>query len=35
MFSLMALIGDPVYEHFSKGFRGPPRIEIVITLLRV
>ena len=25
VFSLMVLIGDPVYEHLSKGFRGQPR----------
>ena len=27
MFSLMALIGDPTYSYFSKGFRGQERIK--------
>ena len=25
LFSLMALIRDPIYEYLSKGFRGQPR----------
>ena len=28
VFSLMALIGDPIYDYFSKGFRGQPSDEL-------
>ena len=26
LFSLMSLIGDPIYQYFSKGFQGPTQL---------
>ena len=33
MFSLMALIRDPIYQYFSKGFRGQPSLLLWLFLL--
>ena len=33
IFSLMTLIRDPIYEYYSKGFRGQPRTSLIGTCI--